>query len=85
MEEKDKKSREYIGVAPGKGYTKIHISTWKVVLNNFLGGLAWGFGTVLGATLVVALMIIALTQLNGIPILGDFFSGILETIQTSTN
>jgi len=85
MEEKANKSREYIDVSPGKGHTKIHISTWKVILNNFLGGLAWGFGTVLGATLVVALMIIALTQLDGVPILGDFFTGLLETIQPSSN
>lgn len=85
MEEKDKKNKEYIGISPNRGYTRVHISTWKVILNNFLGGLAWGFGTVLGATLVVALVVIALTRLGGIPLIGDFLSNILETIQSPTN
>lgn len=85
MEEKDKKNQEYIGISPNRGYTRVHISTWKVILNNFLGGLAWGFGTVLGATLVVALVVIALTRLGGIPLIGDFLSNILETIQSPTN
>lgn len=28
----------------------------QIILYNFLGGLAWGFGTVVGATVVVALI-----------------------------
>ncbi|MEK7616590.1 MAG: DUF5665 domain-containing protein [Patescibacteria group bacterium] len=33
-----------------------HISKKKVMYLNFLGGLAWGFGTVVGATVVVAII-----------------------------
>jgi len=35
-----------------------------VILNNFLGGLAWGFGTVVGATLVVAIVVSVAKALN---------------------
>jgi hypothetical protein len=28
-----------------------------ILISNFLGGLAWGFGTVVGATVVVAILI----------------------------
>lgn len=28
----------------------------QIILYNFLGGLAWGFGTVVGATVVVAII-----------------------------
>lgn len=28
----------------------------QIILYNFLGGLAWGFGTVVGATIVVAII-----------------------------
>jgi hypothetical protein len=28
----------------------------QVIINNFLGGLAWGVGTVLGATVVISLL-----------------------------
>ncbi|MEX0621623.1 MAG: DUF5665 domain-containing protein [Candidatus Woykebacteria bacterium] len=81
-EESNKK--EYIDIGPGKGHTRVHISTGKMVLNNFLGGLAWGFGTVLGATVVVGLGIFVLSKLNTVPILGEFISNILREIQTQT-
>lgn len=77
----DEQSKEYIEVSPDRGHTRIHISTWRMVMNNFLGGLFWGLGTVLGATLVVGIVIIILGQLNSVPIIGDFFSGILQSIQ----
>ena len=73
--------KEYIEVSPDRGHTRIHISTWRMILNNFLGGLFWGLGTVLGATLVVGLVIIILGQLNSVPIVGDFFSDILQSLQ----
>lgn len=77
----EKTGKEYIDVSSGRGHTRIYISTGKVILNNFIGGLAWGFGTVLGATVVVGLVVIILSKLNSIPFLGDFFSNILQDIQ----
>ena len=77
----EKPGSEYIDVTAGRGHTRIHISTGKVILNNLLGGLAWGFGTVLGATVVVGIVIFILSKLNTIPIIGDFFSNILQGIQ----
>ena len=38
-----------------------------IIINNFLGGLAWGFGTVVGATIVVAIVFGILRQFNFIP------------------
>ena len=81
MAQDREKPKDYIEVTPDKGHTRIHISTRKVILNNFLGGLAWGLGTVLGATVIVAIVIILLTKLNTVPVIGDFFSKLLETIQ----
>ena len=74
-------SKEYIEVSPHRGHTRIHISTWKMILNNFLGGLFWGLGTVLGATVVVGLLILLLSKLNSIPVIGDFFSSVLQSLQ----
>jgi hypothetical protein len=68
-------------VTTGRGYQRIHAPISRMLLNNLLGGIAWGFGTVLGATLVVALVVLLLTKLNSVPIIGDFFSNILQTIQ----
>lgn len=33
-----------------------HLSKKIILINNFLGGLAWGFGTVVGATAFVAIL-----------------------------
>ncbi|OGY27184.1 MAG: hypothetical protein A2864_01495 [Candidatus Woykebacteria bacterium RIFCSPHIGHO2_01_FULL_39_12] len=73
---------EYIDVEVGRGHTRIHLSTRKMLMNNLLGGIAWGFGTVLGATLIVAIVLFILSKLNTVPFIGDFISRILEEIQT---
>jgi len=38
-----------------------------VMLVNFLGGLAWGLGTVIGATIIAAVVISLLNYFNFIP------------------
>lgn len=38
-----------------------------IMLANFLGGLAWGLGTVIGATIIAALLISILRFFNFIP------------------
>lgn len=38
-----------------------------VMTANFLGGLAWGVGTVIGATIVAAILIAILKPFNFIP------------------
>jgi len=81
MVNEEKKTKEYIEVSPERGHTRVHISTLKVIVNNFLGGLAWGFGTVLGATVVVGLVVIIISKLNSFPIIGGFFSDILQSFQ----
>lgn len=41
---------------------------------SFFRGIASGFGTAVGAGLVVALVALALQKLHGIPILGQWFN-----------
>jgi hypothetical protein len=43
----------------------------KILVNNFIGGLAWGVGSVLGATVVVAILIAILRFFNFIPGITD--------------
>ena len=76
---------EFIEVAPNRGYTRVYISARKTMFNNFIGGLAWGLGTIIGATVVITLVIILFTNLGGLPIIGDFFSGLANQIQPTPN
>lgn len=46
----------------------------------FMKGVMVGFGSVLGATLLIALLIFILKQIQFTPIIGDFVQNILEYI-----
>ena len=61
------------------------LSNRKIILKNFLGGLAWGFGSVLGATIVVALLVGFLKTVNVIPVIGEFTSQIVEIVNQKQN
>lgn len=39
----------------------------EIMVANFLGGLAWGLGTVIGATVIVAILFAVLSPLNFLP------------------
>lgn len=45
----------------------------RIILYNFLGGLAWGFGTVVGATVVVTILAWILSALGVFSFVSDFF------------
>lgn len=48
---------------------------------QFLRGIAFGLGSVVGATLVVSLLVYSLAQINFIPIIGDWAAQIADRIQ----
>lgn len=53
---------------------------------NFFRGIFFGLGSVLGGTIVVALLIWILSLVAGFfPPLEDFFNGVTETIKPKTN
>lgn len=52
------------------------------IISNFLGGLAWGLGSVLGATIIVSLLVIILKKVNLIPVIGKFANKLLQEIDS---
>ena len=66
----------------GKGGTAVYRSKGQLMLANFLGGISWGFGTVLGATLVVALVLYLLQALGGLPVIGSFINDVVDAATT---
>lgn len=56
------------------------LSNKRIIFKNFMGGLAWGFGSVIGATIVVALLVGALNVVNVIPVIGDLTSQIVDIV-----
>lgn len=57
-------------------------SPWRLLWPNFVAGVARGFGALVGATIVVALVIWWLTQLVGIPFIGSYIEPLASTVET---
>ena len=65
---------------PEEKYNQIHRSRKEMLFNNFLGGIAWSLGTIIGATIIVGILGFILTKIDIIPIIGSFISQIIEVI-----
>ncbi|MFA6992411.1 MAG: DUF5665 domain-containing protein [Candidatus Gracilibacteria bacterium] len=57
---------------------------WKFTLLSLVKGLMIGFGSVLGATLLVAIFIYVLSKIQLVPVVGDFVESVLQEMQIST-
>ena len=62
-------------------YIRVMNSTPRLLWMSFLRGLATGLGTVVGATLLVSVMLYFLSQIELIPIIGDWAKQIAAEIQ----
>ncbi len=43
----------------------------QLIVDNFLSGIFWGVGSVLGATIIVGILGIAIVKTRQIPLIGD--------------
>jgi hypothetical protein len=54
---------------------------WRLMGLSLLKGIMVGFGSVLGATVLVALFVYILSQISLVPVVGDFVKDIIQEIQ----
>ncbi len=45
----------------------------EILISNFLGGIAWGLGSVIGATIIVAILVWVLTIVGLFDFVKDYF------------
>jgi len=62
-------------------FIKVHNSIPRLIMFQLLRGLAFGLGSVLGATVVLSLVVWSLSQINFIPVIGEWANEILAAIQ----
>ena len=62
-------------------FFRIHSSIWKILLISLMRGLASGLGWVLGATILVSILTYIISQMEFIPVLGDWISQLIEEIE----
>lgn len=55
----------------------------RIILNNFLGGIAWGIGATIGFSIVLALMAFFVQIINPVPIVGDFVTNVYDYVVTN--
>lgn len=53
----------------------------QIMIDNFLGGISWGLGTVIGATLIVGILGLLIVRTRTIPLIGDVIQVITTEIQ----
>ena len=61
-------------------FIRMHNSLPKLIWFNFMRGLAFGLGSVIGATVLVSVVVYFLSQINFIPIIGDWATEVLSII-----
>lgn len=64
-------------------YFRIESSLPQVVFWTLARGLAWGLGSVLGATILLSILIRMLGSIDFIPVIGDWAQQLIEEIQKS--
>jgi len=75
--------REEIALLNSHRFVRIHNSVPRLIAFQFVRGLAFGLGTVIGATILVSLVGLFLSQIDFIPIIGEWATRIANQIQTA--
>ncbi len=61
-------------------FIRMHNSLAKLIWFNFMRGLAFGLGSVIGATVLVSVLVYFLRGIDFIPIIGDWATEVLSVI-----
>ncbi|WP_297772143.1 DUF5665 domain-containing protein [uncultured Roseovarius sp.] len=64
-------------------FIRVHNSMPRMLAFNFARGLAVGLGTVMGATVLLSVMVWALSQIEFLPIIGEWAAQIAQQMQTA--
>lgn len=75
--------RKEVALLNSHRFVRLHNRPVQLIAFQFLRGLAFGLGTVVGAGILVSVISYLLAQVNFIPILGDWAAAIAAEIQAS--
>lgn len=56
-----------------------------IAIDNLIGGIVWGIGSIVGATLVIAIVGIIMVRSENIPFLGDIVKIFVNEVQLGIN
>ncbi len=61
-------------------YIRMHNSAFRLVMFNFIRGLAFGLGSVIGATVLLSVLVYWLAQFEWLPVIGDWLGELKDQI-----
>ena len=59
-------------------YLQPYKSRWKILFDNFLGGLAWGLGSFIGLAILAVIAGFVISKINLVPIIGTWIAQIMN-------
>jgi hypothetical protein len=62
-------------------FLRVFKNPWRFMWYSFLKGLMVGFGSVMGASVLVGIFFFLVAQISFVPILGDFIEEIIVQVQ----
>lgn len=65
----------------GERYIGVHKDKKTIFINNLIGGIAWGVGSVIGVTLILGMLGFIFVKTEKIPIVGDFVRIVIEQVE----
>ncbi|HYD35226.1 MAG TPA: DUF5665 domain-containing protein [Vitreimonas sp.] len=60
---------------------RVYRSRRDLFIDNLVGGVAWGFGSVMGATVIVAIILLILAQVQTLPFVGNVVRIVIEEVR----
>lgn len=61
-------------------FIRMHNSLWRLLTFNFMRGLAFGLGSVMGATVLLSIVVYWLAQFEWVPLIGDYLGQLAKEI-----
>ncbi len=81
MKKIEKKKKEKI--QQQDKYQEIHIKNRKAIfIDNLIGGISWGLGSVIGATIIVGILGLIIVNTKKIPFVGEIIEIVTEQIES---
>ena len=81
IEQEIRALRDEVALLNSHRFIRLHNSVFRVMLFNLGRGLAFGLGTVLGASLLLSVLVWSLSQIEFLPIIGEWAAEIARQME----
>lgn len=66
-------------------HENVHRGLPRMLINNFIGGIAWSIGVWIGTTVVIAFAVFVISKINLIPIVGNFVAEVTKYVERTNS